>query len=92
MARNPAFFPNPDEFRPNRWRKPVSRFAFFPFSHEPRVCKGESFVRTLIYEMLRELSLRAYKLCQAIPFDAHAIRVSATPAINTRVEFILSVQ
>lgn len=47
--RDPRFFPNPDEFDPERWREDpvrsgkIPRFAYFPFGGGPRVCVGASF-------------------------------------------------
>jgi cytochrome P450 len=87
MARNPKHFVNPDLFQPSRWGKPINRFAFFPFSHGPRVCKGEFYVRTLLYALLTELSQRAYELCSPLSFDEHFIGVSAIPATKVAVGF-----
>jgi cytochrome P450 len=66
MARNPNYFPEPGSFRPEHWNEPVDTFTFFPFSHGPRVCKGERFMRTAIYVLLHEL---AGKQRIAIEFD-----------------------
>ena len=45
--RNPRYFPNPEEFHPERFtdisKRTRPRFAYFPFGGGPRVCIGEAF-------------------------------------------------
>jgi cytochrome P450 len=45
--RDARFFPEPLEFRPERWEndlmKKIPRYAYFPFSGGPRQCIGNSF-------------------------------------------------
>jgi cytochrome P450 len=45
--RDPRFFENPLEFRPERWQndfaKKIPKYAYFPFSGGPRQCIGNSF-------------------------------------------------
>jgi cytochrome P450 len=47
MHRNPRYFEDPEEFRPERWteefEKRLPRFAYFPFGGGPRLCIGNSF-------------------------------------------------
>ena len=47
MHREPRYFDQPEEFRPERWdgdfAKRLPRFAYFPFGGGPRVCIGNSF-------------------------------------------------
>lgn len=47
VHRDPRFFDNPEEFRPERWEnglaKKLPRMAFFPFGGGPRSCIGSSF-------------------------------------------------
>jgi cytochrome P450 len=44
MHRDARFFPEPLEFRPERWKEPSHpRYAYLPFSTGPRNCIGESF-------------------------------------------------
>jgi len=61
--RDPRFFPNPDEFNPERWREDpvrsgkIPRFAYFPFGGGPRVCVGASFAMleaTLLLAMIQQ--------------------------------------
>jgi len=45
--RNPRYFPEPEQFRPERFREDSGRawpkLAYFPFGGGPRLCIGESF-------------------------------------------------
>jgi cytochrome P450 len=47
IQRDPRFFEEPDEFKPERWldglQKRLPRFAYFPFGGGPRLCMGQSF-------------------------------------------------
>ena len=44
LHRDPRFFVDPEEFRPERFVNPVHpRFAYFPFGAGPRQCIGEGF-------------------------------------------------
>lgn len=47
MHRNPAWFPDPERFDPDRWegdlQKRIPKFAYFPFGGGPRLCIGHSF-------------------------------------------------
>jgi cytochrome P450 len=49
--RDPRWFPQPDEFHPERWAEPAPdrpRFAWFPFGAGPRSCVGEHFARVVL--------------------------------------------
>ena len=47
MHRDPRFFEDPLEFRPERWtpqmQEALPKYAYFPFGGGPRVCIGEHF-------------------------------------------------
>jgi cytochrome P450 len=63
--RNSEFFPDPEEFRPERWlerpRTSLPRGVFFPFGAGPRVCIGEHFAWMEMERGLR-LILSGYRL------------------------------
>lgn len=45
--RDPRWFENPEEFRPERWadglEKRLPKYAYFPFGGGPRICIGNNF-------------------------------------------------
>jgi cytochrome P450 len=45
VQRDPRWFPEPGQFRPERWSEPDTRpkFSYFPFGGGMRVCIGERF-------------------------------------------------
>ncbi|MBV8073703.1 MAG: cytochrome P450 [Acidobacteriaceae bacterium] len=45
--RNPKYFPNPEEFIPERWleHQQPPKFAYFPFGGGAKMCIGEPFAR-----------------------------------------------
>ena len=47
MHRLPQYFPEPDQFNPDRWtpefEKQLPRYAYLPFGGGPRVCIGNAF-------------------------------------------------
>ena len=86
MARNEKYFPEPDRFLPNRWNEQIDTFAFFPFSHGPRVCKGERFVRATMYALLGELSDKMPSVHE-MDDKHHLVRVSVTPKEPLKIRF-----
>ncbi|HYA98069.1 MAG TPA: cytochrome P450 [Methylomirabilota bacterium] len=49
VHRDPRWYDNPEEFRPERWEndlvKRIPRFAYFPFGGGPRQCIGNGFAQ-----------------------------------------------
>jgi cytochrome P450 len=45
--RDPRYFPDPEEFRPERWldglARRIPKYAYYPFGGGPRVCIGNTF-------------------------------------------------
>lgn len=61
VHRDPRFFENPDEFRPERWRNNFERrlpnCAYFPFGAGPRICIGQLFAMvemTMVMAMIAQ--------------------------------------
>ena len=62
LHRHPAFWPDPDRFRPERWLKegqPEARYAYLPFGAGPRACVGTHFA-TVEGPLLLALIARRY--------------------------------
>jgi cytochrome P450 len=60
--RDPRYFENPLEFRPDRWagdfRRTLPRFAYFPFGGGPRICIGNRFAMMEAMLMLATIARR----------------------------------
>jgi cytochrome P450 len=60
MHRNPRYFDDPDEFKPERWEnnldKKLSPFVYFPFGSGPRQCIGNSLAITEIVLIITMLA------------------------------------
>ena len=58
--RNPEFFPDPEEFRPERWRDDLEsrlpRGAYFPFLAGTRKCLGDQFALLEAHIILMEMA------------------------------------
>jgi cytochrome P450 len=83
--RDPAVFPAPHEFVPDRWRAAAPPpFAYFPFGGGSRVCIGEAFARmegTLVLAaIVQRFSLRAVA-AEPIGIAAHATLRPARPIV-----------
>ncbi|WP_293932113.1 cytochrome P450 [Iodobacter sp.] len=89
MANNAVYFKEPNKFMPERWGQSIETYAFFPFSHGPRVCKGERFVRTAMYALLNKLKeMKNIECTNLEDLCSHTINVSAIPA--KKVSFIFN--
>ena len=82
MHRQPEFFPDPDEFRPQRWldrpRNTLPKGAYFPFGAGPRVCIGEHFAWMEMQSGLQAI-LKNFRL-EPCPVDHPELRPGITLA------------
>lgn len=82
VQRDPRFFDNPDEFRPERWTPDfiasLAKYAYFPFGGGPRVCIGNSFAMMEIVLLLATIGQRFR------PRLAPAQKVTLQPAMSLR--------
>jgi len=79
VHRDPAWWPEPDAFRPERWLEPAPdrpRFAFFPFGGGTRQCIGNTFAELEGALVLATISRRL------ILDPAH--RVTPVPRVTLR--------
>jgi cytochrome P450 len=75
VHHNPAFWPNPDSFRPERFavnnRETIPRYAFFPFGGGPRACIASQFALTeaqlILACIAQQYRLRIVKNHRVIP-------------------------
>lgn len=65
MHRLPRYFPQPEQFRPERWtpdmEKGLPKFAYMPFGGGPRVCIGNAFAMMEAHLILATIAQR-YRL------------------------------
>jgi cytochrome P450 len=61
VHRDPGRWPDPDEFRPERFDAPPSRSSYLPFGDGPRMCVGNRFAEAelalVLATMLPRVSL-----------------------------------
>ncbi|MCE7992922.1 MAG: cytochrome P450 [Roseivirga sp.] len=62
MHRHPAYWEDPDSFKPDRYLKPYPKEAYMPFGLGPRMCIGNHFA-------LMEMEVMARRLFGAFRFE-----------------------
>jgi cytochrome P450 len=89
--RDPRFFPDPNEFRPERWAEEdptLPRYAYFPFGGGPRVCIGSYFAMIEVVLLLATIGQK-FRLSRADdqPVDLYpAMSLRPAGPINMRLE------
>ncbi|HEY9645656.1 MAG TPA: cytochrome P450, partial [Chroococcidiopsis sp.] len=82
MHRDPRYFEQPDQFRPERWtdelEKQLPRCAYFPFGDGPRTCIGKGFA---VMESVLLLAAIAQRVQLSLATDAAII---PQPSITLR--------
>jgi cytochrome P450 len=92
VQRDPRLWPEPDEFRPERFAPGAAsaahRFAYFPFSAGPRHCVGETFasyeMAIHIYHAARRFRLRCAR--------SGPLEMEARINLRTREDVLMSVE
>jgi len=82
VHRDPRFFTEPLEFRPDRWREPTSallpRFAYFPFGGGGRRCIGDHFALlegvVVLAAIAQRFRLVATDPASVVPFATITLR------------------
>lgn len=87
--RNPAYFEDPDAFRPERWDNlQIPKFAWFPFGGGAKMCIGEPFARL---EGLLALATLAQKWTLIRESDA-PVGIGSGPVLNPDQQIIMRPQ
>ncbi|MFI6097753.1 cytochrome P450 [Lentzea sp. NPDC051213] len=73
--RDPRWWDDPEEFRPERWSGPVSSEAYFPFGSGPRGCPGTNFAMV-------ESVLVVARLAQQHVFDVDPGEIRPAPLLT----------
>jgi len=90
--RDPRFFSEPDQFRPERWtaewKSSLPPFSYFPFGGGPRRCIGESFAWAEAILLLATLCQRwRVRLDQSKTVEPQALfTLRPRGGIRTRIE------
>jgi cytochrome P450 len=89
--RDPRFFYEPDEFRPERWSeedKTLPKYAYFPFGGGPRACIGNYFAMIEIVLLLATIGQKfRLKPADEKPVELYpAMSLRPRGPINLRLE------
>ncbi len=93
MHRNPAVFPNPDVFDPERFspenEKTIPRYGYLPFGGGPRVCIGNSFAlmeaRLLLVTMIQHAELSLMPGQSIVPKQLVTVRPANGIFVNVKL-------
>jgi cytochrome P450 len=81
MHRDPRFYEDPDEFKPERWQSGLAarlpKFAFFPFSSGPRRCVGSAYATM-------EATVTVATILPRFEFSSSGETVVPAPSITLR--------
>lgn len=88
IHHDPAFFPQPERFIPERWTDPeaphlANSFAYVPFSGGSRNCVGKNFAlkeaKISIASILRHFSLEALQTVDKFTLDFRIVSIPKEP-------------
>jgi len=81
LHRDPRFYDDPEQFRPERWtdemRQELPPFAYFPFGGGPRRCIGDRFA-------MLEARLVLATICQNWTIESTVEKLGFAPSITLR--------
>ncbi|SNZ14958.1 Cytochrome P450 [Natronoarchaeum philippinense] len=81
LHRDPRFYDDPEQFRPERWtdefREDLPAFAYFPFGGGPRRCIGDRFA-------MLEARLVLATICQEWTVESAVANLGFRPSITLR--------
>ncbi|GIJ49656.1 cytochrome P450 [Virgisporangium aliadipatigenens] len=78
VHRDPAHWPDPHEFRPQRWAAPTGREAFVPFGWGPHACTGAS-VSMQVVEALLGIITATYAVHVTAPDSRPQVAAALAP-------------
>jgi cytochrome P450 len=90
--RNPAYFPDPEAFLPERWvdgslEQRLPKGVYIPFSEGPRVCIGQQFAqfegRLLLSMIAQRWRLAIHPVERPLPIRGEAVIVPCLPVHAT---------
>lgn len=74
LHRTPTFFPDPDQFLPERFRTEPPPYTFLPFGAGPHVCIGQAFaMQEMLLTVTRLVANWQFELVDAAPPDMEAL-------------------
>lgn len=93
LHRDPRFYEQPEEFRPERWtavfQKQLPKFAYFPFGGGPRLCIGNTFAMLEMALVLATIAQRfrftlrpGQEVCPRPSFTLRAVPGIPAPVVR----------
>ncbi|KAG7303691.1 hypothetical protein JYU34_012246 [Plutella xylostella] len=94
LHRNPKYFPDPDEYNPDRFspenKKNIVPFTYFPFGEGPRICIGMRFAKMQMMAGLVTL-FKSYRveLAPDMPTEVSYSSTAMVTQFTTGIKLIL---
>jgi cytochrome P450 len=94
MHRDSRYFPDPAEFRPERWTEEFQRelptYAYLPFGGGPRICIGKEFAMAEAGSILSMLAARFDLSLISDPQPWPTVTLRPSGPVTTRVKSVCS--
>ncbi|CAH1395678.1 unnamed protein product [Nezara viridula] len=81
LHRDPKYFPDPLEFKPDRFENPPIRGTYLPFGDGPRICIGKRFAEAVMSSLLAR-SLEKYRF-ELSPMNKCTDNLKLNPKVIT---------